>query len=249
MRIKQLAAAVAAAAGAWLLAAPAHAQFGSLRETSDTEYTQYVTGGGKAPTFKPFTLFFSPYTLFQRTYGQVGGGSQSGDILSVKANDSGPLVLIEKLYRLDQREAFQKTGKPGSTFSLGAWYWYHNSSIDRYSLYGKYFFNNRYGLQGSIGGDTHLGLSEYYGFFLYNALRTNARQKVGVQLGVGPYLPRTSSGNTGYTATGAVAYNLSPALSAVGSLWYINYKQKLQQFGFNKTSTTVRYTVGLGYSF
>lgn len=226
-------------------ALPAHAQFGSLRETSDTEYTQYVTAGGHAPAFKPFTIFFSPYTLFQRTGARTG----SGQIFSFKSNDSGPLVLIEKLYRLDQRETFQKTGKPGSTFSLGAWYWYHNNRVDRYSVYGKYFFNNRYGLQGSLGGDTHLGLSEYYGFFLYNALRTNATQKVGLQLGAGPYLPRTSAGNLGYNATGAAAYNISPDLSAVLSLWYINYKQKFQQFGFDKTSTTLRYTIGVGYSF
>ena len=132
---------------------------------------------------------------------------------------------------------------------MGAWYWYHNGSTDRFSVYDKYFLNNRYGVQASLGGDTHLGLSEYYGFFLYNALRTNAHQKVGLQLGAGPYLPRTSAGDLGYTATGAVAYNISPELSAVGSLWYINYKQKFDQFGFDKTSTTVRYTMGAGYSF
>ena len=244
MRIGKFAAA-AVVLGAMALAMPAHAQFGSLRETSDTEYTQYVTAGGKAPQFKPFTLFFSPYTLFQRTGARTG----AGQIFSFKSNDSGPLILVEKLYRLDQRETFLKTGRPGSTFSLGAWYWYHNSNTDRFSLYGKYFLNNRYGLQGSFGGDTHIGLTEYYGFFLYNVLRTNAKQKVAVQAGVGPYLPRTSAGDLGYTATGAAAYNISPELSAVASLWYINYRQKFSQFGFDKTSTTVRYTFGVGYSF
>jgi hypothetical protein len=235
--------------GALVLGQSAHAQFGSLRETSDTEYTQYVNPNGKAPSFKPFTVFFSPYTLFQRTYATVGSGGESGRVLSVKTNDAGPLVLFEKLYRLDQRETFQKTGKAGSTFSLGTWYWYHNSKIDRYSVYGKYFFNNRYGLQGSIGGDTHLGLSEYYGFFLYNIVRSNDKNKVGVQIGAGPYLPRTSQGDVGYTGTAAAAYNLTSDVSLVASLWYVNYKQKFEQFGFDKTSTTVRYTVGAGYSF
>jgi hypothetical protein len=167
----------------------------------------------------------------------------------VKANDVGPLVLVEKLYRLDQRETFLKTGKPGSTFSLGAWYWYHSSTTDRYSIYGKYFFDNRYGAQLSIGGDSHVGLNEYYGFFLYNALRSNDKNKIAIQVGVGPYLPRTSTGNLGYTATAAAAYTLTPDTSVILSLWYVNFEQKFPQFGFNRTSTTLRYTVGVGYSF
>lgn len=244
MTIRQFAAA-GAALGILAIAMPAHAQFGSLRETSDTEYTQYVTSTGKSAEFKPFTVFFSPDTLFQRT----GARTSGGQIIRYKTNDTGPLVLVEKLYRLDQRETFLKTGKSGSTVSIGAWYWYNSAKTDRLALYAKYFLNNKYGAQLSLGGDTHLGLSEYYGFFLYNVLRSNEKNKVAVQVGAGPYIPRTSLGDPGYTATAAVAYNISPTLSAIGSLWYVNYKQKFNQFGFQKTSTTARYTLGVGYSF
>jgi hypothetical protein len=197
--------------------------------------------------FKPFTFYFSPLTQFQRTGAQVA----PGQILAFKKNETGPLFLIEKLYRLDVRPSFlaENAKREGSTFSLGAWYWTHGSKSDRYSVYGKYFFNGRYGAQLSIGGDRNVGLIEYYGFFLYNVLRPHGKSPLAVQAGVGPYFPRQELGSPGYTYTLAAAYNLGPDLSVIGSLWYLNFKSKFPPFGFTKSSTTARYSIGVGYSF
>lgn len=244
MKLVKWAAPSALALSALVFATPSHAQFGSLRETADAPV---ITANGKI-VFKPNTLFISPITTFQRTGASVGTGAQAGQIFSFKANDAGPLVLYEKLYRLDTpRPTFR--GKEGTSLSLGFWYWYHNSKFDRYAAYSKYFFNPRIGAQVSVGGDTHTGINEYYGFLLVNALRATRSNKVGVQVGVGPYIPRTSIGGSGITYTVAAAYNINSDLSVVGSLWYLNFKSKFPAFGFEQTSTTARYTVGVGYSF
>lgn len=245
MKNQKIAVTVAALGLAALtLVAPAHAQFGSLRETADTPV---IDATGKI-IFKPNTLFISPFTTFQRTGARVGTGAQGGQIFAFKTNDAGPMVLYEKLYRLDAgRPTFKGTG--GSSLSLGLWYWYHNSAVDRYALYSKYFFNKSVGAQVSFGGDTHTGLNEYYGFLLYNLLRAKPKAPIGVQVGIGPYLPRTSLGNAGYTYTAAAAYNVSNTVSVVASIWSLNFKNKFPPFGFTKTSTTVRYTLGVGYSF
>jgi hypothetical protein len=226
------------------VARPAHAQFSSLREAG-TETTINVKG--KVRLFKPITVFFSPDTLFQRDFARVSGAN----IYSVQENDAGPLIGLEKLYLLDLRPTYIKThpGSAGSSFTLGTWYWYNSSHLDRFAVYGKYFLNGRIGVQGSFGGDSHLGLYEYYGFVLYNALRATSTNKFAVQLGVGPYLPRQSLGNLGYNATAAVAYSVNSDLSVVASIWYVNFEQDFPTFGFNRNSSTVRYTVGVGYSF
>lgn len=241
MKIQKFAAAAAVLGlAALILAAPARAQFGSLRETADTPV---IDSTGKI-IFKPNTLFISPITTFQRTFASVKGGQ----IFANKTSDAGPMVLYEKLYRLDAgRPTFKGTG--GTSLSLGFWYWYHNSNVDRYAVYGKYFFNKSVGGQLSIGGDTNTGVNEYYGFVLYNVLRSKPKAPVGVQVGIGPYIPRTSLGSPGYTYTVAAAYNISDTVSIVGSIWSLNYKNKFPPFGFTKNSTTVRYTVGVGYSF
>lgn len=244
MRSLRLAAPVAVLLCVLAPARPSHAQFGSLRETADTPV---IDASGKI-VFKPNTVFFSPLTTFQRTGASVGTGAQGGQIFSFKASDAGPMALYEKLYRVDAGRPSYK-GREGASLSLGTWYWYHNNAVDRFAVYGKYFFNRGIGAQISVGGDTHTGVNEYYGFLLYNVVRSKPKLPVGVQVGVGPYFPRASLGGSGYTYTAAAAYSLSPDVSIVASLWYVNFKARFPTFGFSDTSTTARYTVGVGYSF
>ncbi len=242
MRSLRFAAPAAVLLCALALGTPAHAQFSSLRETGEAT----VDATGKI-IFKSNTLIFSPVTTFQRAGAKVGTGAQGGNIFSFKANEAGPMLVYEKLYRLDVRPTFKK--KEGTSLALGFWYWYHNNNVDRYAAFSKYFVNKSIGAQISIGGDTHTGVNEYYGFLLYNALRPKEKQPIGVQLGIGPYIPRTNLGSSGYTYTVSAAYNATSVVTVLASLWYVNYKAKFQTLGVENTSQTARYTVGVGYSF
>jgi hypothetical protein len=164
--------------------------------------------------------------------------------------DLGTTLVAEKLFYLQPSRAHHDV----STASLGAWYWYHNSQTDRLSVYGKYFYNSRVGGQLNIGGDTHLGLFEYYAFFLYNAKKQTKLSPVGIQLGIGPYLNRRngktatfSGGDPGVTGLVDITYTQSPRISYSGELWYVNYHAPARDLGLSTTDSLVRFYAGINY--
>ena len=166
---------------------------------------------------------------------------------------AGTTLLAEKLYFL--RPA-HKNG-PFSTATIGAWYWYHNSQVDRVALYGKYFLNDRVGLLASVGGDTHLGLFEYYGFVLGNLKNQTPASPVGIQVGIGPYFNRRSGndgrtfsgGDTGFAALLGVSYSPKKSpLSYSAELRYINYHVPARDLGISTTDSLVRFYAGVNYN-
>lgn len=253
MKILNVLAVAAVVLGVIGAACPAHAQIGGLSEVSGGTRTAAV---GKPERFRDLTVLFSPYTSFQRTFPSSGGGK----IYQNKQTNAGPLVLFEKLYRLDQRETFlAKHPHQGSTFTLGGYYWYNSASRDRLTVYGKYFPNSTVGIGLNLGGETHStnpaqggnpgGVTEYYGFVLINALRVTSKNNLAIQLGLGPYIPRSSIGNIGYTGSAAAAYRLGAYSTLVASLWYVDFKTKNQASGFSRNETTARVSVGVAYNF
>ena len=166
--------------------------------------------------------------------------------------DLGTTVVAEKLFYLPSN-VNRKKG-PLSSATLGAWYWYHNSKVDRLSLYGKYFYDNRVGVQFNAGGDTHLGLFEYYAFVLYNAKNQSQTSPVGIQLGLGPYVSRRnaqtetfSGGDTGITGLFDLSYTQSTRISYSGEIWYVNYHAPARDFGISTTDSLLRFYVGVNY--
>jgi hypothetical protein len=182
-------------------ASPAHA-FSALSEDNGAVRAK----PGAAPQrFRALTVLVSPYTSFQRNFAVPG----EGVIFQEKKTNVGPLILIEKLYRLDQRDTFQGAHpRSGSTFTLGGYYWYNSKKTDRLTIYGKYFPNRQFGVEADIGGETRQGITEYYAFLLYNALHATAKNNLAIQVGIGPYIPRTSIGDVGYTGTVTAAYKI-----------------------------------------
>lgn len=164
---------------------------------------------------------------------------------------AGTTLLAEKVY-------FLRPNRVHGAFSsatVGAWYWYHNSKIDRLALYGKYFLDNRFGFQLNIGGDSHLGLFEYYLFALANIKNNTPQSPVGVQIGIGPYINRRSGkdetfsgGDPGIAALLGVGYapKNSP-LSYSAELRYINYHVPAKDLGVSTTDSLLRFYAGVNY--
>ena len=244
MKRLKISAALAAAALSGLLSGPAHAQFGSLRETfTPAAPTQTTTGTPGGATVKlgqvdrPIYIGINPYTLFQVSHSIQD--AQTSAVATETGNAIGPLVVVEKTFRLEDP----------TSFSLGTWYWFNNSKTDRLGIYGKYGINSRIGVQGTIGGSTHTGFDEYYAFLLYNVLRGSAKLPLSAQVGVGPYIPRKGEGDAGYTGTIQASYAGKGNLSYNASLWYVKYNQNFPDLALKSNNTTARFSLGVGYTF
>ena len=237
-----------AAALGLVLCGPAQAQTTGV-ETS----TVRPTGSGSSLVLPPAQTFvaLSPSaTVFQF---KVTLRDANGFTHTDTHSYAGTTLLGEKLFFLRPNHK----GGPLSTASIGAWYWYHNSQIDRVSLYGKYFIDDRIGFLANIGGDTHLGLFEYYGFVLANVKNQTPASPVGIQIGIGPYFNRRSGndrrtfsgGDTGIAGLLSVSYapKKSP-LSYSAELRYINYHVPARDLGISTTDSLVRFYAGITYN-
>ena len=239
----------ALAAGGLFGAQGAHAQTTGA-ETSSRRPAGGGGGGLKLPPSETFIALSPDATVFQfKITNRDANGLTHTDTHSY----AGTTLLGEKLYFLPPSHK----GGPYSSASIGAWYWYHNSRIDRLALYGKYFLDDRLGFLANFGGDTHLGLFEYYGFALYNAKNQTPTSPIGIQLGIGPYFNRRSGndhvtfsgGDTGFAALIGLSYapRRSP-LSYSAEMRYINYKVPARDFGLSTTDSLVRFYAGVSYN-
>ena len=216
-------------------------------------YTAPVLHPGQVALLPPSQTFIalSPETTvfqFRLPHRDAATGKTRIDTL----NQAGTTLLLEKLYYLPPN---RKHGT-NSSASIGAWYWFHSSSSDKLTVYGNYFYDSRVGFQVNVGGDTHLGLFEYYGFLLANAKVPSPKSPIGIQLGIGPYFNRRngqsatfSGGDTGVAALLGVSYNqgLKSRISYSGELRYINYRAPAQELGLSTTDSLVRVYAGVNY--
>ena len=138
---------------------------------------------------------------------------------------------------------------------MGAWYWYNGSkqrgNADRLALYTQYNVNRNFSAQISLGGATHgspSGLFEYYGFLLYSpTLPRNSN--FGIQFGFGPYIPRRSIGDVGYTYTVGAVYKLTTDYSLSASYWKVNYNKPAGTFGTAVPNDLSRTNLSVVYNF
>lgn len=191
------------------------------------------------------SLSVSPYTVFQ-----FSGANRdaTGLVTTTKTTKIGPFIQYSRNYNIEQSR--------NSSVNIGAWYWYHGSDDayrDRFALFTTYNFTDRISAQANAGGISKIGFTEYYGFLLYRyspPARLNTRFNA-VQVGVGPYFPRTSYGNAGYTATAGAGYDLTNQLSLTGNVWYVNYDAPAVEFGpnFKTRNSLTRLLFNLNYKF
>ncbi|MGI4792330.1 MAG: hypothetical protein ACRYFS_26180 [Janthinobacterium lividum] len=211
------------------------------------------TGSGgslKLPPAQTFIAVSPDATVFQF---KVSLRDANGFTHTDTHSYAGTTLLAEKLFSLPPNHK----GGSLSSASIGAWYWYHNSNIDRLALYGKYFLDNKIGFLANVGGDTHLGLFEYYGFVLDNVKNQTPTSPFGVQIGIGPYFNRRSGndhltfsgGDTGVAALLGLSYapKHSP-LSYSAELRYINYHVPARDLGISTTDSLVRFYAGVTYN-
>jgi len=244
------AALAAAALAAALLLLGGGARAISTGEIMDDGTKKKVQGVVRETTPPQTVIAVSPETTvfqFRVPVRDSKGGTHINTI-----TDVGTTVVVEKQFHLERNRPHHDS----SSASIGAWYWYHNSNTDRFSIYGKYFSNSRVGGQLSIGGDTHLGLFEYYALFLYNAKNATKASPVGIQLGVGPYLSRRSGrtdtfsgGDPGVTGVADLTYTPGGGgrVSYTGEVWYVNYKAPARDLGLATTDSLMRFYAGLNY--
>lgn len=215
---------------------------------TDTETIQTTDGAVIIPPAQTYLALSPELTFFQF---KIVKRDPNGDTHTNTSTYAGTTLLAEKLYFLRPN---RNKGQYSSA-TVGAWYWYHNSKIDRFSLYGKYFFDNRLGLQVNIGGDTHLGFFDYYLMALLNVNNPTKKAPVVVQIGAGPYFNRRngrddsfSGGDTGFAALIGIGYapKKSP-ISYSAELRYINYRAPAQELGLSTTDSLLRAYVGVNY--
>ena len=221
-------------------ASAAHAQFSNYSEAHSAPTGQ--------PSFEiksaQLSVLVSPYTTFERTYAAF----ENNSIVAHKQVDKGVLLSIEQFHRnLSDLPTANNSNTSSST--LGAYYWYNSKHRDNYAAYYKYFPTSKIGGQVTIGGDTKLGINEYYLFVLYNALVADPKHKLAVQVGAGPYFPRQELGKGGWNYILGASYGFSPEYSAVASLWYVDFENSFPQYGFNTRSTTARFSLGIAHPF
>ena len=249
-RMMRYAALTAAGAAGLMLGGRVQAQ-GTYQFTS-TKPIRGQDGAVIIPPAQTYLALSPELTFFQF---KIVKREANGDTHTNTSTYAGTTLLAEKLYFLRPN----RNKGQFSSATVGAWYWYHNSKIDRFSLYGKYFFDNRLGLQANVGGDTHLGFFDYYLMAMLNL--NNATQKatdktpVAVQIGIGPYFNRRSGrddtfsgGDTGFAALIGIGYapKKSP-ISYSAELRYINYRAPAQEFGLSTTDSLLRAYVGVNY--
>lgn len=244
-----LAAAALAAAAVLLLGGGAQAI--STGEIMDDGGKKVVQGAVRPTTPTQTVIAVSPETTvfqFRVPVRDSNGRTHINTITNV-----GTTVVVEKLFTL---EGYRPRHSNSSTASIGAWYWYHNSKTDRFSVYGKYFANSRVGGQLSVGGDSHLGLFEYYALLLYNAKKITPTSPLAIQLGIGPYLSRRSGRTDTFSGgdpgvTGIVDLTYMPGgnrrVSYTGEVWYVNYHAPARDLGISTTDSLLRFYAGINY--
>lgn len=250
---------------------PARAQFSNAEQGATGQVIKIGTDG------KPHTvlvhlgqyfLTFSPYTVFQ--FRDPSHNPKTGENTLNRSSRVGPFLQLEKYFPLysppstEQAATSAGTDDPAApgpvkgykfsqqAFTAGAWYWYHGGSDinrDRFALYGKYNYNNQLGAEINAGGSTSSGFFEYYGFLLFSS-QVPPKDKLSFTVGVGPYLPKSSLGNTGFTGTLGVAYRLGPQYRLSAGIWYLNYSRPTTELGGGSISESLtRYNLSGVYNF
>ena len=244
-----IAAAVAATAlGILGTVHPAWAQFPTNLGESGATHEVYHHGQKILVPVKNNYFAFSPFiTTFQ--FKNTTGPDSNGRFNTNKTTNSGTFLQIEKHISLED------TRQPSSSLSVGLWYWYHNSrqdnNPDRLGLYTQYNFNRNIAVQVTIGGSTRgvpSGLFEYYGFLLYSPTLPK-QSRFGLQVGVGPYIPRRSVGSVGYTYTLGGVYKLTTDYSVSASYWKVNYNKPAGTFGTAIENDLSRANLSVVYNF
>ena len=239
-----------AALGALTFGLPAQAQFPVANTETGGEAPSAPADPNAPPPTPPRRQFnyvsVSPYTVFQFVTPNRNG--TTGEVTTTKSTKVGPFFQYERDYEIERKRS--------TSVSLGAWYWYHGGSDnerDRFAVYSTYNFSRQFGLEVNAGGTTNVGFTEYYGFGLYRYALPNAPHPhlSLIQVGVGPYFPRSGYGNTGYTATLGGLYTLSKAYSVTASVWYVNYDAPARDFGSNFVThdSLTRFNLGVVYNF
>jgi len=260
---------VIAALGLTFTTRPAFAQFSNTEGAATNQTTRMGPDGKLHVVYSSrYFLTFSPYTVFQ--FRDPNHNPQTGGNTLDRSSRVGPFVQIEKYFPLhstDRDDAATAVAGGDQTaltpppapykfsqqaFTAGAWYWYHGGSDinrDRFALYGKYNYNSQLGAEVNAGGSTSSGFFEYYGFLLYSP-PLPPKNKVSLTIGVGPYLPKSSLGNTGFTASLGIAYRLGAAYRLTAGVWYLNYNRPTNELGGGSISESLtRYNLSGVYNF
>jgi len=219
------------------------------------EPTTQTPGAVVVNPYRTSYFQFSPYTSFQFVNtlpGPPPGGT--GNFHTSTQTAVGPLFLYEKKLIIKRSTVTGAAGEgyPTSTVSLGAWYWigaYTGGSVHQIAtVYSHYELNPHLSLEADAGADPTLGFNEYYGFVMGSSVLGGRTSKWSADLGVGPYFPRREVGNTGYTATGTLAYRTSDRVSIDATYWYVNYKVSNQTIGLSTTNGLTRISLALAYA-
>lgn len=153
-----------------------------------------------------------------------GGGSGTID---------GTLFAVESTF-------VNESGTGG--YGIGGWYWGSrdkNITGDVYELHGKYFFNQKLGIQAGYVGFQDGGSG--YDLYLTGNIAAKSSAETGkggysVDLGAGPY---KDPGGTFASAFLAGSADVAKQVSVNASIWYVG----------DSSFTAMRYGLGLGYRF